>query len=456
MISSLRAQNFKSWRDTGTLRFSNLTGFFGSNSSGKTSLIQLLLLLKQTVDSPDRNQVLELGTDRTLVELGTFEDIVFEHDVQMRQLEIELAWRAEDSVEIQDPRKKHKVLSSSQDLTFHTSVRARRTRLAVDSMTHSIGKDRFTLERTKKQGEYELRHEGPTRFEFVRARGRKWALPHPVKCYGFPDQVRGYFQNAGFLSDSELAFEKLFHNVYYLGPLREYPQRQYSWSGARPADMGRRGERAVDALLASRHAEEKISRGRGYKQLTVEKYAAFWLRELGVIHDFTVRQLSGNLYEVRVRRSPSAPEVLLTDVGFGVSQLLPVLVLCYFAPPKSTLILEQPEIHLHPSVQAGLADVFIDAIQKRDIQIVLESHSEYLLKRLQRRIAEIERPYDSFTEDDVALYFCSNEGGESRARELEVDSYGNIVNWPQDFFGDEMADLAARTRAAAKRKKAAR
>ena len=63
--------------------------------------------------------------------------------------------------------------------------------------------------------------------------------------------------------------------------------------------------------------------------------------------------------------------VTSTDVGFGVSQILPVITLCYYAPPGSILLLEQPEIHLHPSVQAGLADVFIDAIKTRGIQIIL-------------------------------------------------------------------------------------
>ena len=69
-------------------------------------------------------------------------------------------------------------------------------------------------------------------------------------------------------------------------------------------------------------------------------------------------------------------------MGIGVSQVLPVLVLCYYVPEGSTIILEQPELHLHPSVQAGLADVFIDVIKHRNVQILLESHSEHLLRRL--------------------------------------------------------------------------
>lgn len=137
----------------------------------------------------------------------------------------------------------------------------------------------------------------------------------------------------------------------------------------------------------------------------------------------------------------------MTDVGFGVSQILPVLVLCYYVPEGSIIILEQPEIHLHPSVQSGLADVFIDAMQNRGVQIILESHSEHLLRRLQRRIAE-----EVIDNTDVALYFCDTDSGHSRLSELGLDLFGNINNWPKDFFGDEFGEMAAMTEAAIKRR----
>jgi len=125
-------------------------------------------------------------------------------------------------------------------------------------------------------------------------------------------------------------------------------------------------------------------------------------------------------------------------MGIGVSQVLPVLVLCYYVPEGSTIILEQPELHLHPSVQAGLADVFIDVIKHRNVQILLESHSEHLLRRLQRRVAE-----EAFSPEDAALYFCEVDDGESKLTALEIDMFGNIRNWPDDFFGDLAGDVVA-------------
>jgi predicted ATPase len=216
--------------------------------------------------------------------------------------------------------------------------------------------------------------------------------------------------------------------------------------------MGRRGELAIAALLASRERGEKISRGKGSKRLTLEEYVAWWLRELKLIHTFRVEPISkdGNLYQVRVQQAQGAPEVLITDVGFGVSQILPVLALCYYVPEGSIILMEQPEIHLHPSVQAGLADVLIDAAKIRRVQIIIESHSEHLLRRLQRRVAE-----EKIASDEIALYFCDMVGGTSQLTPLQLDLFGRIANWPAGFFGDEFGEMAAMTEAAMERKKQA-
>ncbi|TAK43156.1 MAG: DUF3696 domain-containing protein [Saprospiraceae bacterium] len=299
-------------------------------------------------------------------------------------------------------------------------------------------KQKFKLEVKKDPGSQKV-------FDLIKTVGRKWELPEPLKFYGFPDQVKAYYTNAGFLSDLQLQVEELFSRVYYLGPLREYPHRQYLWAGAQPAGVGARGAQVVEALLASRTKNILISRGRGRgKKQLVEELVAHWLKELKLIHDFRVERLvaDSNYYQVKVQKTPESAEVLLTDVGFGVSQILPVITLCYYVPEGSVLIIEQPEIHLHPTVQAGLADVFIDAIQTRKIQIILESHSEHLLRRLQRRIAE-----EEFDKDQAALYFCQTTGGKSELVPLQLDLFGNIQNWPEGFFGDEMGELVATSKA---------
>jgi hypothetical protein len=326
-------------------------------------------------------------------------------------------------------------------------------RMRVERLEYRFADAAFAMRRKERQEHsYELEASSSNGFSFRRIRGRVWELPDPVKSYGFPDQVKAYYQNASFLSDLALAFEEQMNRVYYLGPLRDYPKREYTWAGAEPADMGQRGERVVDALMASQE-RPKISRGQGIKAFTVQEYVGHWLKELGLVHSFSVEPITSesNLYRVWITRSPGAPPVLITDVGFGVSQILPVLTICYYVPEGSTILLEQPEIHLHPAVQSGLADVFIDAMKRRRVQLVLESHSEHLLRRLQRRMAE-----EQISPEQVALYFAQEEQGASRLSALEVDEFGNIRNWPPNFFGDDMGDLTAMAEAAIRRQMARR
>jgi predicted ATPase len=449
MIEYLGIKNFKSW-EIANMPFSNLTGFFGANSSGKTSILQLLLLLKQTVESSDRALTLDLGNEKSYVQLGTFRDIIHTHELN-RELFFELTWKSPSTLRIKDTANGNSTLSG--DILTLRSLISQHTRSGkikmeefaydFDGFTFKMfkpnpEKHKFNIEVSKKRNS-DNRH-----FELKKTQGRKWELPEPLKFYGFPDQVKAYHKNADFLSDFQLQLEDLFSRIYYLGPLREYPHRQYLWAGAQPADVGIRGAQVVDALLAARTNNIQISRGKGKRRLLVEEYVALWLKDLNLIHDFRVERLvaESNYYQVKVRKTRNSTEVLLTDVGFGVSQILPVITLCYYVPEGSVLIIEQPEIHLHPGVQAGLADVFIDAIQTKNIQIILESHSEYLLRRLQRRIAE-----EKFGKDQASLFFCQTTEDKSELVPLQIDMFGNIQNWPQGFFGDEMAELAATSEA---------
>jgi len=452
LITQLRLQNFKSWQDTGDVSLKPLTALFGANSSGKTSLLQFLLMLKQTTESADRSRVLHTGDDRTYVDLGTYHDLIFMHQGE-GDLIYSLRWTLPTTLEVRDPEEHKAPLFQIDQMAFEATIRNVAKRLVVEQFAYRFDNVSFGMRRSSsrngnaKDG-YEL---ATLNYSAKRNPGRPLlSLPVPVKSYGFPDQVNASYQNVGFLSDFVLAFEQLFHDIYYLGPLREYPSRQYIWAGEQPRDVGPRGELAVPALLASQRLGKSIRRGHRKPKKTVEEMVAYWLKELGLIHSFSLKPIAENRkdYEVRVQRSPRSADVLITDVGFGVSQVLPVLVLCYYAPEGSTLIFEQPEIHLHPAVQSGLADVFIDAINTRGIQIILESHSEHLLRRLQRRVAE-----EQLTPEQAALYFTTmGEDGASNLERLELDLFGNIRNWPQDFFGNDMGDLMEMARAEMRRR----
>lgn len=449
MITELNFTNFKSWKLVEKMRFAPITGLFGTNSSGKTSIMQLLLMLKQTIESTDRAQVIEFGDEKSLTNLGSFREVVHNHE-KPGNISFGIQWDLLKQLNITSPDDKMHTLFSTNSLSFDCNLEESISdRLEVTKLSYSLEGHKFSLTR-KSQGskKYEL-ESTDSEFRFIRSTGRVWELPPPVKFYGFPDQVYAYYQNAGFLSSLQLEFENLFSKIYYLGPLREFPQRIYSWKGSEPADMGRRGERVVDALLAARVRGAYISPGYRKKRLTLEECVAIWLIKLGLISSFSVEPIAegSSIYQVRVQKTPTSAKVLITDVGFGVSQILPVLVLCYYAPEGSILFLEQPEIHLHPSVQSGLADVFIDAIKNRNIQIVVESHSEHLLRRLQRRIAE-----ELIETNKISLYFCESDLNGSNLIPLKVNLFGDILNWPKSFFGDDFTEFAEMTKAAMKRK----
>jgi len=447
---------FKSWRETGPVTLAPLTGLFGANSSGKTSLLQLILMLKQTVESPDRSRVLHTGDKNSIVDLGTYYDLIYGHQ-KGQPLELSFSWRPNERLKIYDPEAGNKPLFEVTELSFTTSIHAESGRPIADSFRYTFGQHSFGMQKRNSLGTESSRKAGRSKVEYDlvcsnydarRVRGRAWPLPAPVKCYGFPDEAVGYFQNTGFLPNLVLAFEEQFAAVAYLGPLRAYPDRSYLWAGDRTQDVGQRGEAAVPALLAARAENLRSGRGtgRGRRYKPIEARIAEWLKEMGLIDSFTLEPIAENRkdYELRVRKTKGSPEVLITDVGFGVSQILPVLVLCYYVPEGSTVLLEQPEIHLHPSVQTLLADVLIDVVRERGVQVIVESHSEHLLLRLQRRIAEGAIPLHQ-----TELYFCRvQHDGSSAIDRLKVNLYGDIENWPEGFFGDEMGEHTARMQAA--------
>ena len=440
MITNLSIKNFKSLRDIKDLELAPLTGFFGTNSSGKSSILQLLLLLKQTVESTDRNQVLNLGDSNTLVDLGTFSDIIYKHDTD-KEVEISFAWMLSDPIKVHPT----KLLLKKPSLSFLTSIKEESEHLSVNKFLYSYLKYQFGMKKKNSNGRYDLIAED---FKPDRHVGRAWPLPNPIKSYGFPDETYSSYQNVGFLSQFVLQYENLFKKISYLGPLREYPKRSYLWSGEHPSNIGVKGELSITALLSSRKKGKCILLGFKKRKYTVEERIAYWLREMGLIHSFELSPIAKNRkdYELRVQQNPSSPKVLITDVGFGVSQILPVLVLCYYVPEGSIILFEQPEIHLHPSVQSWLADVFIEVALYRNVQIILESHSEHLLRRLQRRIAE-----EKIESSKTALYFCRMENAESKIEKLEMNEFGDISNWPNDFFGDDMGELFRMTEAKMKR-----
>lgn len=458
MLTHLQIKNFKAWKDTGKIRLAPLTVIFGANSAGKSSLGHLLLALKQTADSSDRKRALHLGDENSLIDLGTFEDCLHGHDIS-KSLEFCLGWVLPESMEFSDPwqkGKKVKYVGDMMSLDVSLNAERRSGRPFVNKFCYCLSsKSGLVLDVSLDKGGDGRVDLSSDNYRFMKADGRKWPLEDPEKFYRISDVTMARFRNAGFMADFALATEEMLSSVSYLGPLRNHPKRIYQWSGDTPSSVGQSGELTIAAILAAQGEGRELNRGPRQRLKGFSAFVAEWLRDIGVIHGFSVRPVAAGRkeYEVLVKTHASAPEVKITDVGFGVSQVLPALVQAFYCPPNSTVWMEQPEIHLHPQVQAELADVFISAIKAREksgprnTQLIIESHSEHFLNRLQRRVAEGE-----ITPEDIAVYFCRPTGSSTELETLRLNDYGDIENWPENFFGDEMADIAARTRAAVRRR----
>jgi predicted ATPase len=456
MLTSLHIKNFKAWRDTGKIRLAPLTIIFGANSAGKSSLGHLLLALKQTAISTDRKRALHLGDANSLIDLGTFTDCLHGHDLK-RKLEFELKWTTSETMKVANPLSP-KVVYRGNEISLDVSIASGKAQQPeVDLLRYTLaGEHKGVLDVTftrDSAGKFSLKSDC---YKLTRSTGRAWPLEAPEKFYRISEASRARFQNADFLTDFALATESMLESLAYLGPLREYPKRIYPWSGNTPGDVGMKGEDTIAAILAADSEGRKLNRGRKHGLKGFSEFIAEHLVQVGVIESFRVKPVARGRkeYEVLVKTHSKAAEVKITDVGIGVSQVLPALVLPFYCAPNSIVWMEQPEIHLHPQVQAELADVFITATQAtekgkpRNVQLIVESHSEHFLNRLQRRIAE-----GVISPDDVAVHFCTKAGEATEINPLEVNLYGDIINWPENFFGDEMADLTARTVAAMEKRK---
>ncbi len=454
MLKNIQIRNFKSWKETGSIELAPITVFFGANSAGKTSLLQFLLMLKQSAESSDRSRALNLGDAYAHVDLGSFEDLIFEHDPG-NHLDFSLAWDLPQPLSVSNAQQNKS--DSVDSITFQARIRQIHEQPVVNSLAYqcnftqrSPASFAFRREGIAGSAEYRAHADG---YDLIPVKDDHPLLPSPTRFYGFPDEVFASYQNAGITSDLELELERQLRRIHYLGPLRDFPRRIYSWAGEVPEHVQSSGEGTISALLAG--APRSLSTKDG-GTVPFQQMIAEWLKKLGLLDSFTAQRIGQHRrdYEIRVRTPGSSRDVDLTDVGFGVSQVLPIVVDAFYVPPHSTVVVEQPELHLHPRIQGELADLFVAAVQSKEdgkdraVQFIIESHSEHFLQRLQRRIAEQE-----IAQEDVAVYFCEAGPHGSTLEKLSMNRFGEIENWPDDFFGDPMTDLSARLNAAARRGK---
>lgn len=229
-------------------------------------------------------------------------------------------------------------------------------------------------------------------------------------------------------------------SIKYLGPLRDDPKPLYPLEAlVNPLDIGYRGEHTAAVLELNRDRlveyihPEAIENGKIPEFTdsdTLHDAAQRWLSYLGVAEDVSTSDKGKFGHEMQVKTKGVNKTHDLTNVGVGVSQVLPIIIMSLLSEDGSILIFEQPELHLHPLVQARLSDFFI-AISLQGKQCIIESHSEYLIKRLRRRTAEFS---DETLTDISKIYFVERNNGVSSYKPISLNAFGNVSEWPKDFF----------------------
>jgi hypothetical protein len=236
-----------------------------------------------------------------------------------------------------------------------------------------------------------------------------------------------------------LALRTYLDTIGYLGPFREAPRRQYRYPGGLPQSVGKNGVQAP-ALLGT----DALRKGG-----VVVKAVSEWYKEhLG--HWALDVVSRGDTFSL-ILRSPddNKVEVNLADAGTGLNQVLPLIVQRHFeqltGKGGGLEIVEQPELHLHPGAHGDLADLYIEAAKQPGASFIIETHSENFILRIRRRIAEHHRhPEKGLNPDLLRLYWIDDEPRPgSHVKPIEVLPNGDVINWPEGVFSEDFEEVCA-------------
>lgn len=504
MIRQLAIQNFKAFSSKQVVPCSDITLIFGANSAGKSSILQTLLALHQTLTRTEAAELdILLSTD--LVDLGTFANVIHDHKTDEN---FEIAFLIEGKrdgnsgvgFEFTSGNKKGTFAKLASihgyygDLFVPTFTLAKKAvprnrfpgkvnvfGVSTINASHAVWRERFlltqrywedhkvvfdaTINRAVTRATYEtivnfqkqvheydldtyIAHvnelntgEAVRLFRFLAQSptmiGDRSALdsalnralrgisespaPRQVLRELYPDALRIAFSSCSSVYNH-------IYNLAYIGPLRERPNRYYVTQPAPVRTVGPTGRLVVDMLNNSH-------------QLT--KMTNDFLEKLGVNYELRLQRFSSKgtgtgevVASLRLVDKARNVTLGMPDVGFGVGQVLPVIVQSLLSKDQ-VIAIEQPELHLHPKMQAELAEVFVESAVGRGNQLFIETHSEHILLRLLKlvRLGRLDPRRLS-----VVFVDTGTEG--AVVRPLRVDNQGQFVDvWPGGFFEEDYEEM---------------
>ena len=482
MLTGIGLRNFKAFGDEmQEAPLSKITLIYGPNSGGKSSIIQALLLLRQSLRSRFSHLV-PTGVG-TYIDLVSFHSLIHKHD-EVRKLGVAVKYRntelgyssAENEVRMRfdndtgtgtgtgllhevsykiaqngsvllDARLIPVVPPFQRRLTSGLTVmgiRSERQRINTPAVfLPFIELNEFNDERRNILRSLETTE---TREAKAQVQALNQAQTSRVQD---PENTltQQELQELNLSTEQILALtpENIPHDyqrhlrlLNYLGPLRSAPERFYKYL---PYDAASSGITGIKGDFSA----NVLYRNAGVKGAVNDWFARFQIPYELDLERWGKASLTGEYITITLYDSNTKTEVTIADVGYGINQILPVIIEGIASEEGSIICVEQPEIHLHPRLQASIADLMIDTIEEDDgkrKQWIVETHSELLILRLQRRIRE-----GKIKPDDISVLYVdpndeSTEG--SAIIPLRMDENGDFVDeWPDGFFDESFNELMA-------------
>lgn len=469
--------NFRAFSEPVSVPLSKITLLYGQNSAGKSSILKALLLLQQSLrDGEDRRRRSFVFSGDS-VDLGSFSTTVFGHDAKRlitlgtdfflpRQSTGRLPSPLDGTTggihwTIGDDMQPHSVSIRIGEsiLRFEKWQRSERSFFVlhvedIDEWCRAVSAgeglfastDPVIADLQMKAGFLPVFRGGliPERFVgcIMRARNSRGEEGRrtPIKDYGRRDvddlddtlpYVRGgtFADNwTSIVRPVERQLRVAMRNLSHLGPLRQEPQRLERYTPTSERHVGSTGK----DMLSLMHDDNSLVREMNNCLSLMDLPYTLKVVRLGE------QNAVGSYIYLTLENRTSGLEVSPRDVGVGYSQVLPLIAQAVLSR-NSLICIEQPELHLHPAMQARLADIFIQQAQSgNSVQFLIETHSESLMLRILRRIRE-----GSLDPDDVrVLYVDQLPDGTSKVVDLPIHPSGDFAApWPHGFFDDRMEEF---------------
>lgn len=436
MLTEVSVKNFKAFQDE-KLKLGKITVLLGPNNSGKSSIISVFKLLTQTVDSNDK--AISLLLNGIMGDFGTYRDIVFQNyrakpiGISISCIPTELPSyideiRPSDEINANlifkyRPVRRELILKESEIKLNRKNILS--TEYSEDTEKQIIKKIKGKIVPNSMRSNFSdaLRMTNflPEHFFHYRLRRNKNS--------GVSEFFSSSVSNAlDKLNDLSMVLHNEIRRIEYIGAMRVFPERTFLFAGENRSRIGAAGENTAN-ILAIDDARSKS------KSKSLRSKVSDWLTRATMASDIKIVPISDRYYEIRVQHPITKEYQNFADVGFGHSQILPVLVAGYNLTSGQTLLVEQPEIHLHPKAQAELGSFFYDLYCNK-VQTIIETHSEHLILRLQQYVAE-----GLIYPEDLSVYYIYPTKEKKVVKKLNLDNKGFFVDeWPEGFFPERLEE----------------